>query len=263
MKQKRAFTLIELLVVIAIIAILMGIMMPALQKVKQQAQEMNCRSNLRNYGVMHNLYLDDFDGRYPYPWTSLVKNERPTGLSDRSCRWHAQNFPPDGPIWKYIPDKKVNLCPTFKTLAKTMGNQHSGHSTTSPAMQPQYSYSMNAMLGATERHGGIIKFSEITRVKSEVFFFAEENMWTRPGCVQVLNDNALCADNTDFFGTFHGAKKGNWNGGTINAVFVDSHVAPVKSALQVSATNTAQYVDAEFGTWEKYGWPKKTKPSGM
>ena len=63
--RRHAFTLIELLVVIAIIAVLMAIMMPALQRVKEQAQEMTCRGNLRQYGLAQVLYLDDYDGRYP------------------------------------------------------------------------------------------------------------------------------------------------------------------------------------------------------
>jgi prepilin-type N-terminal cleavage/methylation domain-containing protein len=59
MHKQKGFTLIELLVVIAIIALLMGIIMPALQTVKQKAQEITCRANLRQYGIAQNIYLDD------------------------------------------------------------------------------------------------------------------------------------------------------------------------------------------------------------
>jgi prepilin-type N-terminal cleavage/methylation domain-containing protein/prepilin-type processing-associated H-X9-DG protein len=263
MKQLRAFTLIELLVVIAIIAILMGIMMPALQRVKGQAQEMTCRANLRQYGIVQNLYLGDFDQKYPEAWRSLVKDELSSSGYQRYCRWHDPRHPADGPLWKYMPTSKVNLCPTFTTLAKTMGNQHPSHDPANPVV-PYYSYSMNAFLGPGNRagkyKGGAIKFSDVTRNKSEVFFFSEENMWLRPGCAQVLNDNALCPDNTDWMGTFHGAKKGNWNGGTVNAVFIDCHVASVKSALKEDPTDKT---DMEFFQFEKYGWPNKQRPSGI
>jgi len=40
----------------------------------------------------------------------------------------------------------------------------------------------------------------------------------------VLNDNALCPDGRDWFGTFHSAKSGDLNSGMVNAVFVDAHV---------------------------------------
>ena len=82
-EQKRGFTLIELLVVIAIIAILMAILMPALQRVKEQAKEITCRANLRQYGLVQAMYLDDYDDRYPYSWTSLVSNENPVGGYER------------------------------------------------------------------------------------------------------------------------------------------------------------------------------------
>jgi prepilin-type N-terminal cleavage/methylation domain-containing protein len=55
-EKQRGFTLIELLVVIAIIAILMGVLMPALTAVKEQARNITCRANLRQYGLAQSVY---------------------------------------------------------------------------------------------------------------------------------------------------------------------------------------------------------------
>ena len=61
--RNRAFTLIELLVVIAIIAILMGILMPALNIAKDQARRIQCISNVRTLTLSWLLYKDDNDDR--------------------------------------------------------------------------------------------------------------------------------------------------------------------------------------------------------
>ncbi len=63
--RPRAFTLIELLVVIAIIAVLMGILMPALSRAREQGKRAVCLQNNKTLVMAWMLYCDEFDGNMP------------------------------------------------------------------------------------------------------------------------------------------------------------------------------------------------------
>jgi prepilin-type N-terminal cleavage/methylation domain-containing protein len=65
MHKRNGFTLIELLVVIAIIALLMAILMPALNRVKKQALMVACQSNLHQWSLFFSMYTDENAGSFP------------------------------------------------------------------------------------------------------------------------------------------------------------------------------------------------------
>jgi prepilin-type N-terminal cleavage/methylation domain-containing protein len=77
--QNDGFTLVELLVVISVIGLLMGILLPALNKVRGSANRTYCMSNLRQIGVAMRSYLDDNRDIFPlccaYPWDITNVND--------------------------------------------------------------------------------------------------------------------------------------------------------------------------------------------
>jgi len=103
MANRKGFTLIELLVVIAIIALLMSILMPALGRVKRQAQAVACTSNLRTWGLLFKLYTDDSNGYFNEGWGY---SHHHSGADDRIGLWMNALRPYYEDEWDLL------LCPT-------------------------------------------------------------------------------------------------------------------------------------------------------
>ena len=78
-------------------------------------------------------------------------------------------------------------------------------------------------------------------------------MWARVACVNVLNDTAILPDGRDWFGTFHNTPDGDFNGGTINAVFVDGHVQAVRSGLRTTESPPTSPKRSSGGTKSTLG----------
>ena len=105
MKKSRGFTLIELLVVIAIIAILAGMLMPALQQAREKARRTNCSSNLKQIGTSLKTYAIDFQGKFPIGYSPLGSIEG-TVLSQGAAGLEVLRG------YDYLTDYNVYVCPS-------------------------------------------------------------------------------------------------------------------------------------------------------
>jgi prepilin-type N-terminal cleavage/methylation domain-containing protein/prepilin-type processing-associated H-X9-DG protein len=103
-RKQNAFTLVELLVVIAILALLMAILLPALEKARGQAQAIICRSNMKQWGLVFNLYANDNEDSFPQ---SVEGN----GVNQEDAWMLGATLP-------YYKNTDMRMCPSTTTLSR-------------------------------------------------------------------------------------------------------------------------------------------------
>lgn len=115
--SRRALTLIELLCVISIIALLIGLLLPALSRARENARTTACLSNLRQMVVAANIYAQHSAGRYPI------------------ARWGSDNWDfsivggkaVGGLLWRGKTDMRIQQCPSFDGKSNTLLDPYTGY----------------------------------------------------------------------------------------------------------------------------------------
>ncbi len=206
-RPERAFTLIELLVVIAIIAILAGMLLPALSSAKEKAIRAQCVSNYRQLGLGITMYANDNNDSMPHPGWG---NDYPCwlytaigGVIPLPNQTNIEKSYGTGQIWPQVKNDKVYFCPKDKTN-KTANPYYA---------QRQNKLSTYIMNGAVNGYGALngksYKLSAFQPVAYLMWEPDEPNYYKFYPGQSCYNDASSYPSQGEGLGRLHGRKGGS------------------------------------------------------